>query len=146
MRNRRNLILSTVGIAALAVAVLAGLIVAPRLRGLCPHHRHPAVPQRQIDAGGKMAFDVASIHPGDPDKFIRANMGLGIEDTPVPPGGRFIADFPLLNFIAFAYKLTFTPEQREKILSRLPKWIGSQPFLIEAKATGNPTSKTKCAS
>jgi uncharacterized protein (TIGR03435 family) len=119
--------------------VVVGALTVQSAAGQAPTSQSPTVPQWQIDAGGKMEFEVASIHPGDPDKFIRANMGLGIEDTPVPPGGRFIADFPLLNFIAFAYKLTFTPEQREKILSRLPKWIGSQPFVIEAKATGNPT-------
>ena len=97
------------------------------------------LPAWQTAAGGKMQFEVASIHPGDPDKFVRPNFGLGIEDTPLPPGGRFIADVPLLNFIAFAYKQQFTQDQRDKILSHLPKWIGSQPFVIEARANGNPT-------
>jgi uncharacterized protein (TIGR03435 family) len=64
---------------------------------------------------------------------------LNIDDTPIPPGGSFRADFPLRVYIEFAYKLQLSREQREAMLSHLPQWVGTQAFVIEAKADGNPT-------
>ena len=60
MRNRRNLILSTAAILALAVP-LAALVTAPRLRAQAPTAQAPALPQWQTDAGGKRTFDVVSV-------------------------------------------------------------------------------------
>src|ERR1700693_5587985 len=62
----RRFFLATAGVAVLAVPVIAGLIAAPRLRAQGPSAQSPAarssvMPQWQIDAGGKMAFDAASI-------------------------------------------------------------------------------------
>jgi uncharacterized protein (TIGR03435 family) len=126
-------------VAALLFSVCAVLTTSAQGTASQPAPNALQVPAWQVAAGGKMEFEVASIHRGDPDKFIRANVGMGIEDTSVPPGGRFIADFPLLNFITFAYKQQLTQEQRDRMLSHLPGWISSQPFVIEAKANGNPT-------
>lgn len=81
-----------------------------------------------------MEFEVASVRPGDPGKFMRPNIALNIDDTPVPPGGRFSADFPLLVYIEFAYKIMPTHEQEEIMVAHLPKWVATQPFVIEAKA------------
>src|ERR1700733_10992495 len=43
-------------------------------------------------AGGKMEFDVASIRPAEPCVSRCTNIGLSIDDAPIPPGGDFKAD------------------------------------------------------
>ncbi len=53
-------ILATAGAMVLAAPVVAGFLTAVRLRAQAPAAHSPAVPQWQIAAGGKMAFDVAS--------------------------------------------------------------------------------------
>jgi hypothetical protein len=40
-----------------------------------------------------MAFDVAAIHLAEPGPFMPPSFELGIEDTAIPPGGRFFASF-----------------------------------------------------
>jgi uncharacterized protein (TIGR03435 family) len=87
-----------------------------------------------------MEFEVATIKPGEPGKFIPPSFGLNIDDGPIPPGGHFIADFTLPVYIEFAYKLFLTPEQTDAMLAHLPAWVRSQAFVIEAKAsTADPT-------
>jgi bla regulator protein blaR1 len=95
---------------------------------------------QQTAAGGKMEFEVASIRLGDPARFIPPTIDLSIEDTPITPGGAFIADFSLPTYIEFAYKVLLTREQEQTMVAHLPKWVGTQPFVIEAKASiTNPT-------
>ncbi len=98
-----------------------------------------AMPHWQQNAGSAMEFEVASIRPGDPNKFIPPNFALDTGDGPVPPGGRFSADFPLSVYITFAYKLWLTREQMDAMLAHQPKWVATDPFVIEARAPGNPT-------
>jgi len=64
---------------------------------------------------------------------------LDAGDAFVPTGGRFSAHFPLTIYIGFAYKLSLTQEQRDSMLVKLPKWVGTDSFEIEARAQGNPT-------
>jgi uncharacterized protein (TIGR03435 family) len=97
-------------------------------------------PAWQMAAGGHMEFEVASIHLGEPGKFIPPTFGLNIDDERIPPGGHFKADFPLPVYINFAYKLLLTPEQTDAMLAHLPDWVRSQAFVIEAEApVPNPT-------
>ena len=96
-------------------------------------------PDWQKAAGGKMAFEVASIKPGSPEKFMSPNFPLDAGDAYAETGGRFSAGFPLSVYITFAYKLTLTREQREAMIAALPKWVGTDQFQIQAKAEGNPT-------
>ena len=90
-----------------------------------------------------MAFDVVSVRP-DKGPFRSPNFPLDVGDafesmqTNLAPHGRFSADFALLTYIRFAYKLSLTQEQREAMLARLPKWAGTDRFEIEARAEGNP--------
>jgi bla regulator protein BlaR1 len=91
-------------------------------------------PAWQTAAGGKMEFEVASIRLGDSTKFVPPNFALNIDDTPIPAGGRFTADFPLPAYIEFAYKLMLTREERDAMLAHLPKWVATQPFVIDAEA------------
>jgi bla regulator protein BlaR1 len=81
-------------------------------------------------AGGKMAFEVASVKPTN--AFRRPNFPLaGDEKT---PGGRFSSTLPLLVCITFAYKL-----EQGDISTQLPKSFPTHTFDIEARAPGNPT-------
>ena len=53
-----------------------------------------------------------------------------------PPGGHFRADFPLIIYISFAYKLEIY--QSKTMNEHLPKWANDL-YVIDAKADGNPT-------
>jgi bla regulator protein blaR1 len=120
------------------VAAMAVLSTSPCARGQSALPLAPppsqSIPEWQADAGGHMSYEVASIRPGDPGKFIPPTIDLSIEDTPITPGGAFIADFSLPIYIEFAYKILLTREQEQAMVAHLPKWVGAQPFVIEGKA------------
>ena len=97
------------------------------------------VPEWQTAAGGKMEFDVASIRPAQPGSFFPPNINMDVDDTDLPPGGRLRADFPLRVYLEFAYKIMPAPEQEQAMLSHLPNWVSEDKFVIQAKATSNPT-------
>ncbi len=113
-------------------------VYQPLLPGQPPSAQAPAAPQWQIAAGGKMAFDVASVKP-DPGPFRPPNFPLDPGDAYRPVGGRFSADFPLTTYITFAYKLSLTPDQRQSLVAHLPNWVATDRFDIQARAEGNPT-------
>lgn len=96
-------------------------------------------PDWQIAAGSHAEFEVASIRLSEPGAFIRPNIVLNAEATPVPSGGLFVADFPLQIFIEFAWKIMPSREQEAAMLAHLPKWVATDRFLIQAKFSGNPT-------
>ena len=104
----------------------------------------PLTPQWQIDAGGKMAFDVVSVKqnksgsPPSGDKPY-TNFVLGPGDAYVPNGGLFSAiNQPLLIYVAFAYKIT--NNELPFLMSQMPKWTAlAVRFDIQARAAGNPT-------
>ncbi|HTA66746.1 MAG TPA: TIGR03435 family protein, partial [Bryobacteraceae bacterium] len=98
----------------------------------------PAVPEWQIAAGGKMAFEVASIKP-DPGPFRPPNFPLDPGEAYRPVGGRFSADFSLTTYITFAYKLSLSSDQRQAMVAHLPSWVAAERFDIQARAEGNPT-------
>ena len=85
-------------------------------------------------AGGRQQFEVAAIKLADPKNSIRPNIGLNIDDGPGPPGGHFLARGTLPNFIEFAYRVMLTRGQEQSMIAKLPKWVGTQAFVIEAKA------------
>ena len=90
-------------------------------------------------AGGHQEFEVAAIHLGKPEEFHPPLFPLSPDDTYEDTHGRFFADFPLSVYIQFAYKLLLTPEQKAAMLSPLPKWVTTDQFVVEARASGNPT-------
>jgi hypothetical protein len=79
-----------------------------------------SAPDWQAAAGGKMAFDVASVkrNTSASPRGMGSNFPLGPGDVYVPNGGVFRAtNLPLVDYIAFAYKV---PEnQGESLLSQL---------------------------
>jgi bla regulator protein BlaR1 len=99
----------------------------------------PVVPQWQIAAGGRMAFEVASIRQSRPGAGPDANFPLDAGEAYVAAGGRFTARFPLTTYIKFAYKLSLTPDQIQSMVAGLPKWVAGDLFDIQALAAGNPT-------
>lgn len=101
-----------------------------------------SVPQWQTDAGGKATFDVASIKPdtaAQSQQTVHSNIPLGPMDMYAPTGGRLdAANYPLLVYMDFAYKLTSF--QIQDLVKQLPKWANTDRYDIQAKAeSGNPT-------
>ena len=94
-------------------------------------------PDWQTAAGGKKSFDAASVKldTGDfrPPSFALDN------GNDFKPGGRFSADFGVMTYVQFAYKVRFTQQQIRAMQVRLPKWVLSDRYAIEAKADGLPT-------
>src|SRR5438874_504472 len=97
-------------------------------------------PDWQVAAGGKMAFDTASVTQNTtaPPAYRTFSFPLGPGDVYIPNGGRFSAkNIPLYLYIYFAYKITDNQEQ--VLLPQLPRWVTTDRFDIQAKAEGNPT-------
>jgi uncharacterized protein (TIGR03435 family) len=97
-----------------------------------------ALPDWETAAGGKMAFEVASIKlDKGPARSPLFPLDNGKRYT---PGDPLSAAFPDLSYIQFAYKVRFSQRERDSILDHFPKWIGSDLYAIEAKA---PASASK---
>lgn len=99
------------------------------------------VPEWQKAAGGQMTFDVASVKQDTTsvsDDAASSNIPLGPQEMFAPTGGLLSAkDFPLWQYIIFAYRLS--PRQLQDARSQLPKWANNNRYDIEARASGNPT-------
>ena len=96
-----------------------------------PDPRSAAVPDQS-------AFDVASVKPDNSAEDSDSNFPLGAGDVYTPNGGFFSAkNFPLVTYIAFAYKLRV--DQTSFLLPELPKWASTERFDIQARSGGNPS-------
>ena len=124
------------GLLALVLPLVIGLNSAARA-----HAQSDAMPEGQKQAAGKMEFEVASIRPAKPGRFTPPSFALDNGDTYSfgDPHGRFFADFPLEVYVMFAYELWLTPEQSQAMLAKLPKWVSTDSFVIDARAPGNST-------
>jgi uncharacterized protein (TIGR03435 family) len=117
MRLRKSLLL--LSLAYVAIAVLAA--------------QTPGDPDWQTAAGGKMAFEVASVRLAKSPRLPSFPLNNG---DAKPSGGRFSASFSLAAYSFFAYKLdTF---QGKEIPAQLPKWA-NEDYAVDAEADGNPT-------
>ncbi len=96
-------------------------------------------------AGGKKAFDVASVKL-DPGPFRPSNFPLNAEDAPRPVGDRLSANAPVFTYITFAYKVALRfatgdgagpAEIREAM--QMPEWVMTDRYAIEARADGIAT-------
>jgi uncharacterized protein (TIGR03435 family) len=92
-------------------------------------------------AGGKMAFDVASVKQDKSEAKPRSNVKLDNTRTAYPPnGGVFIAkNWQLATYIAFAYKLS--AQQNYVMAKSLPDWAYTDRFDIEAKSDNHSPTK-----
>ena len=99
-------------------------------------------PQWEIDAGGKMSFEVASVRQSVPahgsGSQPTSNVPLDPGAAYTPTGGLLQAtNTPLISYIAFAYRLNLS--QAQAIEKQLPKWAVAKQYDIQARAAGNPT-------
>jgi uncharacterized protein (TIGR03435 family) len=92
-----------------------------------------SVPAWQKAAGGGMAFEVASVRE-DKGPFKPPSFALSSDEWFREPNGRFHADFALSIYIEFAWKIWLTGEERRALLAKLPEWVRTDRFDIEANA------------
>jgi uncharacterized protein (TIGR03435 family) len=100
-------------------------------------------PEWQVEAGGKLAFEVESVKlnksglPPVGDK-PNSNVTLDAADTHADAGSELAAtNFPLLSYIGFAYKLS--GKQLGAVLVQLPPWARSDRFDVRARARDSLT-------
>ena len=130
-RSRKKLFLLGAVFASVAIPVMVGVLNVP-----CMWAQGP--PDWQTRAGGKMAFEVASVKPSK-GAIVPSNVALNPWEESGATQGSFRADATLSTYIQFAYKL-WPSDVQTREFSRLPKWVASDRYSIEARAaTGNPT-------
>ena len=94
-------------------------------------------PHWQVVAGGKLAFDVASVRQNKSAGSGNSNVSSTSTDEFIPPGGLYRAtNIGLIQYVAFAYKLS--NKQLQSVAAQIP-WSTQDRFDIEARAAGNPT-------
>lgn len=135
--GRSNPLLAIASAAVLAVVLLAGLVAA--LRAQSPKSQastaQPPTPQWQIDAGGKMEFDAASIKSNKSGDGGHNNLAL--------LGGHIVmTSVSLRQLMAQAYKFASLSDATNMIFG-MPDWAASERFDIQAEAPGNPTIDQK---
>jgi bla regulator protein blaR1 len=98
------------------------------------------MPDWQKAAGGKMAFDVASVRQDTSSGEPYSNFPLGPGAMYSSNGGTFTArGYPLWYYIFFAYKMT--PHEVGALRSQLPPWASSERFDILAKTDKQNATK-----
>jgi len=140
MRNRRaaglnpakKVTLTAAAMAALGVPIIIGALSAPAFQA-------PDTPDWQTKAGGSMAFDVASVKMSTEKPPGPLSVPLDAGDRYHPTGGYFRADVPLWSYIQFAHKLWWPAGDQLKEIDRLPKWVTTDRYSVEARAAGKPT-------
>jgi uncharacterized protein (TIGR03435 family) len=92
-------------------------------------------------AGGKMAFDVASVRQDKSGRKPFSNVKLNNSREAYPPnGGVFTAsNWNLVEYIVFAYKLSI--QQANILIPSLPRWAVMDLFDIEAKSENHSPTK-----
>lgn len=96
-------------------------------------------PEWQTAAGGKMAFDVASIRLSQPGTFSPPSFPLGPDDSYKKVAGVFASDWPVWVLVQFAYKLD--PDQATLMRASLPKWANDEAYTVHARSENADASK-----
>jgi uncharacterized protein (TIGR03435 family) len=140
MRNRRVAGLSPAKKVVLTVAGIAALIAPVTIGALsAPAYQAPDTPDWQTKAGGSMAFDVASVKLSTENQLGPLPVPLDAGERYNPTGGYFRASVPLWFYIQFAYKLWAPTGDQQKERDRLPKWVTTDRYTVEARVAGKPT-------
>ena len=93
--------------------------------------------QSQTSTRPRLEFDVASVKQNKSDAPPVTNFPVGPEDAYTPDGGLLSASgVTLYQYMSFAYD--FTVYDYQLLKSRLPEWVLSDRFDIQARAGGNP--------
>jgi uncharacterized protein (TIGR03435 family) len=87
---------------------------------------------------GKPAFSFMTVKPSKPGSAIsNSSFPLGPGDAYTPNGGYFAAtNFPLVTYIAFAWKLL--GNQLQALIAQAPPWASTERFDITARAGKDP--------
>jgi uncharacterized protein (TIGR03435 family) len=129
-------------ISKLAIAMIVVFVASWRIapgKSQAPPSQSPTS-QRQIDAVGKMSFDVASIKQNkSDDQGMSQNFPLSIGPNFAPVGSLFsVTNAPVRTLISFAYELSVG--QTRFLMPGLPPWVDAARFDINARAgISNPT-------
>lgn len=113
----------------MGAAVLAGLLGLPRVSA------QSATADWEKAAGGKMAFEVASVKRATPGRGYHANfpLTLGSSGSNFGSVGNLMSvDVPLRMLLGFAFKLSVG--QMHYLLVGLPDWVDSEWFDVEGRA------------
>lgn len=96
-------------------------------------------PQWEIDAGGKMAFEVASVKRSTQgQQGYHSNFPLTLGASFKSVGNLMSVNIPLRALIGFAFKLS--EGQTHFFISGLPGWVDSEWFDVEGRAPmANPS-------
>lgn len=121
------------------VAAVLLIAWAAPLLAQSPAGQGAAVPAWQVAAGGTMKFKAATVRLDKSGQFKKPSFPLSADDGMQPANGLFEADFPLIVYIQFAYKLWFTPEETRPLYASLPKWVLTDVYEIHAQAYGKPS-------
>ena len=137
---RSKLVASVLAATLLALCVFSAVLVSLRAQSVAgvPATDQTHTPEWQIEAGGKLAFEMASVKlnksglPPTGDK-PNSNVALDAADTHADAGSELYAtNLPLLSYIGFAYKLS--GKQLGAVLVQLPPWARSDRFDVHARA------------
>jgi uncharacterized protein (TIGR03435 family) len=94
--------------------------------------------QSQTTTAPPLGFDVASVKQNQSDAKPVTNFPVGPEDASNPSGALFSGSgVTLYQYITLAYDFTIYDYQLLK--SRLPDWVFTDRFDIQARASGTPT-------
>ena len=140
LENRRAVRLNAGKRLTLAGAAMAALM-APIVIGAldAPAYQDGVVPDWQARAGGKMTFEVASVKLSTETQVGPLPVPLDAGDRYNPTGGSFRANVPLWSYIQFAYKIWVPAGEQQKEMARLPKWVTTDRYNIDARAAGKPS-------
>jgi uncharacterized protein (TIGR03435 family) len=122
-----------------SIAEMKWLAILPLVWGIAsagPLHAQKtmeSIPDWQKAAGSAMAFEVASVRE-DKGPFKPPSFALSSDEWFRDPNGRFHADFALPTYIQFAYKIWLTEEEHRAVFAKLPEWVKTGRFDIEATA------------
>ena len=129
-----KVLLAAIGAVTVIGHLVFVLVNAPLVRA------QSSVPDWQTAAGGKMAFEVASVKQNTTGQPARnSNISFGASVVFTPTGGLLSAsNIPLIQYLIFAYKIA--ADRAQAVTSQLPKWANSDRYDIEARAANsNPT-------
>jgi bla regulator protein BlaR1 len=137
----KRLILSVLGMATIVAPIAAGLAETPVMRAQSSATQQRTAADADWDqaAGGKMEFEVASVRLNT-GPMESSNFPFGPDKAQTKTDGLLIGDYTLANYITFAYKISPTKEQFQSMFGKLPPWVETDNYEIQARAAEpNPT-------
>jgi uncharacterized protein (TIGR03435 family) len=116
-----------------SMVAVASLLITPKSLAQSPTTSVPPTAE-------KLEFDVASVRQNKSGNKPASNVPLGPGDVYVPSGGAFDAkNFALLNYIAFAYRMT--DGQLQSFQTKAPDWVLTDRFNIQARTENRNVTK-----